>query len=156
LTGVRRSEGLRITSENFDLDQMVATLPQHKQRTHKTIPIGQDLAAVVTRMVARVGPGKPLVQLHPSRLTDNFRAARKRAELPPSLTFHSSRHYAELGITATPLPHGLRGLKRTSRRSKNSLGIVQAKPRRFNVHAFDPNKRLAIEKLLLPRKAINA
>jgi site-specific recombinase XerD len=42
LTGIRRSDGLRITSENFDFEQMVATLPQHKQGTHKTIPIGRD------------------------------------------------------------------------------------------------------------------
>lgn len=84
LTGIRRSDGLRITSENFDFERMVATLPQHKQGTHKTIPIGVDLASVVHRMVSRVGGGKPLVQLHPSRLTDNFRAARKRAGLPLS------------------------------------------------------------------------
>ena len=31
LTGIRREDGKRVTSENFDFESMLVTLPQHKQ-----------------------------------------------------------------------------------------------------------------------------
>jgi hypothetical protein len=49
------------------------------------------IAEVVKRMAARVGPGQPLVQLHPSTLTTRFRDQRRRAGLPKSITFYSLR-----------------------------------------------------------------
>ena len=146
LTGIRRSDGLRITSENFDLEQMIATLPQHKQGTHKRIPIGQELADVVRRMVARVGTGKAIVQLHPSRLTENFRLARIRAGLPPSLTFHSLRHTFASWLAA---------LGTDFKTLQELIGHRSGEATQIYVHAFNPNKRSAIEKLVLPRRVAN-
>ena len=144
LSGLRRSDGLNVTSENFDFDSMMATLPQHKQGTHKTIPIGEDLAEVVIRMIQRVGPGKPLVSVHPSRLTDNFRAARDRAKLPSSLTFHSLRHSFASWLAA---------LGTDFKTLQELIGHRSGEATQIYVHAFNPNKRSAIEKLHLPRKA---
>jgi integrase len=146
LTGIRRSDGLKVTSENFDFEGMIATLPQHKQGTTKTVPIGTDLACVVHRMIERVGIGKPLVQLHPSRLTDNFRAARKDAGLPASLTFHSLRHTFASWLAA---------LGTDFKTLQELIGHRSNEATQIYVHAFDPNKRSAIEKLMLPRKAVN-
>lgn len=147
LTGIRRSDGLKITSENFDLEQMVATLPQHKQGTHKRIPIGHDLAELVKRIVERVGPEMPLVQLSVGRLTENFRTARINAGLPESLTFHSLRHTFASWLAA---------LGTDFKTLQELIGHRSGEATQIYVHAFNPNKRSAIEKLTLPRKAVNA
>jgi integrase len=147
LTGIRRSDGLTLTAENFDLVQMTATFAQHKTGTHKVVPIGPELAAVVRRMVERAGPGQPLIQLHPSRLTDNFRAARTRAGLPASLTFHSLRHTFASWLAA---------LGTDFKTLQALIGHSSGQATEIYLHAFDPNKRSAIEKLTLPRKAVNA
>jgi integrase len=146
LTGIRRADGCNITSENFDLVQMVATLPQHKQGTHKTIPIGQDLAAVVRRIVARVGEGQPIVQVRPHRLTSNFKKAREAAELPPSLTFHSLRHSFASWLAAAGTDF---------KTLQELIGHTSGAATQIYVHAFNPNKRSAIDKLRLPQ-AVNA
>lgn len=146
LTGSRRSDGLKITSDNFDFEGMIVTLPQHKQGTTKTLPIGPDLAMVAHRMIDRVGEGKPLVGLHPSRLTDYFREARKDAGLPSSISFHSLRHTFASWLAA---------LGTDFKTLQELIGHRSNEATQIYVHAFDPNKRSAIEKLILPRKAIN-
>jgi len=144
LTGIRRSDGKAITSENFDLEQMIATLPQHKQGTHKTIPIGQDLAEVVKRIVDRVGEGQPLVQMRPDRLTVNFRKARAAAKLPESLTFHSLRHSFASWLAAAGTDF---------KTLQELIGHRSGEATQIYVHAFNPNKRTAIDKLRLPKAA---
>jgi integrase/recombinase XerC len=143
LTGIRRSDGLNITSENFDFEQMVATLPQHKQGTYKTIPIGQDLAEVVLRIISRVGEGQPLVQMSPDQLTIKFKKAREDAELPTSLTFHSLR---------LSFASWLAALGTDFKTLQELIGHSSGEATQIYVHAFNPNKRTAIEKLRLPRR----
>jgi integrase/recombinase XerD len=123
---------------------MTATLPQHKQANVKRIPISPDLAAVVQRIIERVGMGKPFVQMSDGRLTMNFCTARTKAGLPPSITFHSLRHSFASWLAA--LGTDFRTLQAlTGHSSSEALGIY--------LHAFDPAKRSAIEKLHIPRAA---
>ncbi len=98
-------------------------------------------------MIQRVGPGQPLVQLHPSRLTDNFRAARKRADLPSSLTFHSLRHSFASWLAA---------LGTDFKTLRELIGHRSGEATQIYVHGFNPIRRSAIEKLHLPRTAANA
>jgi integrase len=146
LTGIRRSDGLNITSENFDFERMVATLPQSKQRNHKVIPISKDLAEVVRSLIDRVGVGKPFVHLNPSTLTVNFRKARIAAGLPASITFHSLRHtfaswLASLGADFKTL--------------QSLIGHSSSEATQIYLHSFDKERRSAIEKLVLPKKVVN-
>jgi integrase len=148
LTGMRRSEGLLLTSENVHFgEKPTITIPQPKQGTHRTIPINADCVAVLHRMIDRVGAGRLLVQLHPSRLTDNFRAARKKAELPVSITFHSRRHtFLSWGAAARwDLPT-----------AQSLIGHRSNEATQIYLHAYDENKRSAIERLTLPRKAASS
>lgn len=142
LTGIRRSDGPSITSDNFNFERMIATLPQHKQGTTKSIPIGRDLEEVVRRMIARAGERTPLVRCHVNSLTYNFALARAKAALPPSITFHSLRHtfiswLASLGTDIKTV--------------QTLAGHQSLESTRMYLHTFDTNKRTAIEKLVLPK-----
>lgn len=146
LTGIRRSDGIKVTADNFDFERTVATLPQHKQGTHKTIPISEDLAEVVRRMIACAGVGQSLIQIHPSTLTNRFRSLRRRAGLPRPITFHSQRHTFASWLAA---------LGTDFKTLQEPIGHRSSEATQTYVHAFNPNKRSAIEKLVLPRKAGN-
>lgn len=147
LTGIRRSDGLQITSECFDFENMTVTLPQHKQQNHKALPLSAELAAVAKRIIERVGIGRPFVQVKPGALTLAFRRARIRAGLPAAITFHSLRHsftswLAQAGVDFKTLQ------SLTGHSSSQALEVY--------LHSFDPNRKSAIEKLQLPmRKAAN-
>jgi integrase/recombinase XerD len=142
LTGIRRADGLRVTSENFDFEQMIATLPQQKQGNTKQLPISADLNDVVMRMIQRVGNGNPLVQLHVSRLTGYFAHARDKAGLPRSITFHSLRHTFFSWLAAAGVD--LKSIQELS-------GHKSLKSTDIYLHPHNPNKRSAVEKLVLPR-----
>jgi integrase len=142
LTGISRSDGRNVPSENFNFEGMIATLPLHKQGTTKTVPIGKDLGEVAGRLIARAGKGKPVVRYHVNSLTYNFALGRAKAGLPSSITFHSIRHtfiswLASLGtdIKTVQVLAGHQSLEST----------------RMYLHSFDANKRAAIEKLVLPK-----
>jgi integrase len=144
LTGIRRSDGLKVTSENFDFELGTAKFLEHKQGTTRKLPITDDLRAVVDRMIARVGKGQPLIQLHESRLTGNFAAARERAGLPESITFHSLRHtfaswLAHAGVDFVML--------------QSLIGHQSQESTQVYLHAFNENKATALQRLKLPRKA---
>jgi len=144
LTGLRRSDGLKLTSESFDFETMTATFFQSKTQRHKTLPISGELAQVVRRLVDRVGIGRPLIQVKASALTVAFRKARIRAGLPESITFHSLRHsfaswLAQSGVDFKTLQ------SLTGHASSQALEIY--------LHSFEPNRRTAIEKLVLPKVA---
>jgi integrase/recombinase XerD len=76
----------------------------------------------------------------------NFRNARKRAELPSSLTFHSLRHSFASWLAA---------LGTDFKTLQELIGHSSGEATQIYVHAFNPNKRSAIEKLQLPRMAAN-
>jgi integrase/recombinase XerD len=141
LSGIRREEGKRLTSENFDFENMTLTVYQSKQGTTKRIPISQDLNQVSRRLLARVKPGEPIIPLHVSRLTGNFAAARAKAKLPESITFHSLRHSFGSWLAAAGVD---------MRMIQELIGHRDAASTAVYVHAFDPNRRSAIEKLRLP------
>lgn len=146
LTGLRRSDGISLTSENFNFETQTATFFQSKTQRHKTLPMSKDLVELVSRMIGRVGVGRALIHVQPSALTVNFRKARIRAGLPESITFHSLRHtfaswLAQAGVDFKTLQ------SLTGHKSSQALEIY--------LHSFDPNRRSAIEKLTLPRKAVN-
>jgi len=147
LSGIRRAEGKLITSENFDFENMTLTVAQHKQGTHKVLPIGADLLAVSKRLIERAGVGNPLVTLHVSRLTTYFATARDEAGLPKSITFHSCRHTFASWLAA---------LGTDFKTLQELIGHRSGEATQIYVHAFNPNKRSAIDKLTLPRKAVNA
>lgn len=141
LTGIRREEGKRLTSESFDFEAMTLTVYQSKQGTTKRIPISPDLLQVARRLIARVKPGEPIIPLHVSRLTGNFAAARDKAKLPESLTFHSLRHCFGSWLAAAGVD---------MRMIQELIGHRDATSTAIYVHAFDPNRRSAIERLHLP------
>ncbi len=141
LSGIRREEGKRLTSESFDFENMTLTVYQSKQGTTKRIPISQDLHQVAQRLLARVKPGEPIIKLHVSRLTGNFAEARRKAKLPDSITFHSLRHSFGSWLAAAGVD---------MRMIQELIGHRDATSTAIYVHAFDPNRRSAIEKLRLP------
>jgi len=146
LTGLRRSEGLPLTAENFNFETQTATFFQSKTQRHKTLPISSELAQVARRLIAKAGPGRPLVQVQASALTVAFRKARIRAGLPESITFHSLRHsfaswLAQAGVDFKTLQ------SLTGHRSGQALEIY--------LHSFEPSRRSAIELLRLPEAVTN-
>ncbi len=141
LSGIRREEGKRLTSESFDFEQMVLTVYQSKQGTTKRIPISPDLYTVARRLLAMVNPGEPIIKMHVSTLTAYFAEARDKAELPPSLTFHSLRHSFGSWLAAAGVD---------LRMIQELIGHRDAQSTAVYVHAFDPNRRSAIERLHLP------
>jgi len=92
-------------------------------------------------MIERVGKNRPLVDIHVSRLTSNFAAARDRAGLPKTLTFHSLRH--TFASTLVALGVDIKTVQElVGHRSMESTQIY--------VHSFNPNKRAAIDRFKLP------
>jgi len=142
LTGIRRGDGKNVTSGNFDFERMSVRLPQHKQATWKTIPIGRDLFAVAKRMIDRVGPGGPLVDLHVDRLTTDFAEARDRAGLPKSITFHSLRHTFASWLVA---------IGADIKTVQELVGHSSMESTQLYIHTFNSAKVSAIDKLILPR-----
>jgi len=147
LTGLRRGEGVEVTSENFNFQTMTATFFQSKTQRHRALPISHDLGEVVRRLIARAEPGKPLVSVRKLSLTKIFLRARIKAGLPSSITFHSLRHtfcswLAQSGV-------GLPTLMSLSGHASVSAASVY-------LHSFDATRKNAVEGLHLPlRKAVD-
>jgi integrase len=146
LTGLRRSDGLLVTSDNFNFEERTATFYQGKTQRHKTLPLTNDLSQVAQRLIDKVGLGQPFVTVDADTLTKSFGKARLRAGLPGAITFHSLRRsfaswLAQAGVDFKTL--------------QSLTGHLSAEALQIYVHTFDPNRRSAIERLQLP-KAANA
>jgi integrase len=143
LTGLRRGEGVQVTSENFNFEKMEATFFQGKTQRYRTLPLTADLAEVARRMITRAGVGRPLVEVKKLSLTKIFSKARQRAGLPERFTFHSLRHSfcTMVGQSNVGLPT-LMSL--TGHASVSAASVY--------LHSFDTTRKSAIENVKLPDK----
>ena len=147
LTGLRRGEGVQVTSENFNFQTMTASFFMSKTQRHRTLPISHDLGEVVRRLIVKAGPGRPLVSVRKLTLTKIFLKARIKAGLSEAVTLHSLRHtfcswLAQSGI-GLPTLMSLTG--------HASVGAAQV-----YLHSFDASRKSAVELMHLPeREAVN-
>jgi integrase len=143
ITGARRSEGTAIrVSEHVDLEGGVLRIPQSKQKDYREIPIDEDLAAIIRRLMLQSKIPDRMVSLDPDTLTTKFRDYIEKAELPRSYTFHVLRHTCATWRASAGTPWNV---------LQAFLGHRDPESTKVYTHTYESRDTLAASRLVLPR-----
>lgn len=147
LTGCREEEGTRVrVSEHLDLDSRILQVPMSKPGDFKSLPVSDELLAVI-RDLRRASRGRDsLIPYHPDTVYHYFKKYAKEAGLPARMTVHSLRHTFGTWL-------GQRGVAGPN--LQELLGHKDSKSTQIYVHPVRKELRREINKLSLPKRGKN-
>ena len=143
ITGARRAEGTSIrVSLHVDLEGGVLRIPQSKQKDYREIPVDDELAAIIRRLMLLSKMPDRLISFDPDTLTTRFREYIRMAELPKSYTFHVLRHTCATWRASAGTPWNV---------LQAFLGHRDPESTKVYTHTYESRDTLAASRLVLPR-----
>ena len=143
ITGARRSEGTAIrVSEHVDLEGGLLRIPQSKQKDYREIPIDDELAQIIRRLILLSKIPDRLISFDPDTLTTRFREYIRKAELPKSYTFHVLRHTCATWRATNGTPWNV---------LQAFMGHRDPESTKVYTHTYESRDTLAASRLVLPR-----
>lgn len=143
LTGCRRGEGLAIVKDrDVDLEKRVLTIGQPKQRNYRTLPMTDELIAIIQKLARRSGTDPRLIPLTGSAIYNRFHRAVQKANIGRTIRLHSLRHTFGSWLAAEGV--GQRNLQ-------DLMGHATISTTAKYVHPVAEAVRRDMEKLKLPK-----